>query len=172
MKPINNLQDLLLEQLKDCYDSELQQIEAFPQLMEKSQSLQLKNAIKLSLEKSEIHLKRLERMLSKMGIITVEEICEGTLGTMNEIWTLMSRITDKNVLDAAIITCVQHIHHHDIAGYGTICAFAKALGNFEMASTIHEMLEEEKNIDKMLTDMAIESINFKARDKDFMEATI
>jgi ferritin-like metal-binding protein YciE len=92
----------------------------------------------------------------------VGELCEGALGLFHETWELLKRCTDPQVADAAVITAIQHLHHHDIAGYGTLCAFSKALELDEIAHELHDMLEDEKSLDKLLSEMAKNSINRRA----------
>jgi ferritin-like metal-binding protein YciE len=88
---------------------------------------------------------------------------------INEIWKLMKRSTTPEVKDAAIITAIQHIHHYDIAGYGSLSAYAKSLGLYESAHILHDMLEEEKEIDISLKFMALENINMKANKEESID---
>jgi ferritin-like metal-binding protein YciE len=66
------------------------------------------------------------------------------------------------VRDAAIISAAQKIEHYEIASYGTLCAFAKVLGLEEVADLLEQTLEEEKEADSKLTDVAESSVNFEA----------
>ena len=65
------------------------------------------------------------------------------------------------VKDAAIIGAAQRVEHYEIAGYGTVRAFAELLGENEHISLIDETLEEEKQADEKLTQLA-EEINSEA----------
>ncbi|MDW7694198.1 DUF892 family protein [Flammeovirgaceae bacterium SG7u.111] len=163
MEPINNLKELLKEMLKSCYDSELLQLEAFPKLIDKAYSPELKKAIQSSYEHSKRHLDKMEEIFIRMKVSPVGEVCESTVGQLNETWRLMERIQEPGVQDAAIVTLVQHIHHHDIAGYGTMSAFANAVGYYETSEALHQMLEEEKEMDEELTKMAIQKLNKRAK---------
>jgi ferritin-like metal-binding protein YciE len=159
MKPISNLRDLFIEQLKDRYDSEMQQIEAFPAMMEKASATELKRLILTSIRRSKMHLTKIEKFFYELGIDPVGDVCEGSISMINEAWKLMNRTTSPAVTDAALITSIQHIHHYDIAGYGTLSAYAKILGYDGMAMALHDMLEEEKNLDLSLKMMALSTIN-------------
>jgi len=162
MEAINNLFDLFVKQLKDRYDSEQQQLESFPKMMQKASSIELKHVIDLSIARSKEHLELLEGIFRKLHIDPVSELCEGSISMINEAWQLMERATSREVRDAAIITSIQHIHHYDIAGYGSLSAYALALDLDEVAHLLHDMLNEEKNIDGLLKDMAVRSINKRA----------
>ncbi len=162
MEPLNNLYDLFTKQLKDRFDSEQQQFEAFPNMMKRASSIELKRTIKLSIEGSRLHMQKLEQVMNKLHIDPVSELCEGSISMINETWALMERTTTPEVTDAALIVAIQHIHHYDIAGYGSLSAFARALDLDEIAHTLHDMLAEEKNLDALLKEMALKSINRKA----------
>lgn len=162
MEPINNLRDLFVELLKDRYDSEQQQVEAFPKLMQEASATELKKMIQKSIDCSSRHMLKLQEIFKKVKMYPEGDICEANLSMINEIWKLMKRSTTPEVKDAAIITAIQHIHHYDIAGYGSLSAYGKSLGLYEASHMLHDMLEEEKEIDIALKMMAVESVNKKA----------
>lgn len=162
MEPINNLHDLFVELLKDRYDSEQQQVEAFPKLMQEASTTELKHIIQNSIDCSTRHIFKLKGIFRKVKRYPEGDICEANLSMISEIWKLMKRSTNSDVKDAAIITAIQHIHHYDIAGYGSLSAYAKALGYYEASHILHDMLEEEKEMDTTLKMMAVENVNEKA----------
>src|SRR5438270_4611736 len=79
--------------------------------------------------------------------------------------TLEEDISDENVQDAAIIAAAQRVEHYEIAGYGTARTFANLLGEDEAASLLEQTLEEEKETDAKLTELA-EGINVAAEHED------
>jgi len=68
-------------------------------------------------------------------------------------------------MDAAIIGAAQRVEHYEIAGYGTVRAFAELLGENEHISLIEETLNEEKEADEKLTQLAQE-INSQAGNEE------
>jgi ferritin-like metal-binding protein YciE len=58
------------------------------------------------------------------------------------------------VLDAALIGAAQRVEHYEMAGYGTVIAFAGELGQSKHVSLLNETLEEEKETDEKLTGLA------------------
>jgi ferritin-like metal-binding protein YciE len=60
-----------------------------------------------------------------------------------------------------LIGAAQRVEHYEMAGYGTVSAFAKVLGESEHVTLLDETLEEEKETDEKLTDLASD-INSKA----------
>ena len=65
-----------------------------------------------------------------------------------------------------IIAASQKIEHYEIATYGTLCAFAKTLGEDDAVALLEETLSEEKEADVTLTEAAYNSINFEASEED------
>ncbi len=162
MNPIKDLRDLFVEQLRDRYDAETQKSEAFLKLHAKAQSTALKQAVSMCVSHAKDHAKKVERLLNTLHEDPVGEICEGTVGLINEAWELLARCIDREISDAAIITSIQHIHHHGIAGYGTLCAFANAMRMEEAARVLHDILDDEKGLDRLLSELAADSINNRA----------
>jgi ferritin-like metal-binding protein YciE len=71
-------------------------------------------------------------------------------------------------MDAALIGAAQRVEHYEIAAYGTVCAFAKELGESDQAELLSETLEEEKETDEKLTELAGE-INTEANGEESAE---
>lgn len=60
------------------------------------------------------------------------------------------------VMDAAIIGAAQRVEHYEIAAYGTARAFAEILGENEHVSLLQQTLDEEKQTDQKLMELAQE----------------
>jgi len=67
------------------------------------------------------------------------------------------------VMDAALIGAAQRVEHYEIAAYGTLLEFANVLGETDAASLLEETLNEEKETDEKLTELAKE-INSQANE--------
>ena len=67
-----------------------------------------------------------------------------------------------DVLDAAIISMIQHMEHYEIAGYGCARAFAEVLDEAGVAELLQETLEEEEECDRRLTKLAETVVNVDA----------
>jgi hypothetical protein len=73
---------------------------------------------------------------------------------------------DGSVLDAALIGAAQKVEHYEIASYGTVRTLAQTLGNNEVAELLEETLDEEKEADQRLTQIAESSINSEAASEE------
>ena len=158
-----NLRDLLEHEVQDLYSAETQIIEALPKMAEQASDSQLKKAFQMHLEQTREQKKRLEQVAKKMGFKPEGEKCKGMEGLLKEGQSVMKEIKDKEVLDAALIGAAQRVEHYEIAGYGTARYYAKMLGENEVERLLGQTLEEEKDTDEKLNDIAIERVNQKAQ---------
>ena len=160
----NSLRELFVEELRDLYDAENQLIKALPKMAEGSSSPELREAFEEHLEQTRNHATRLEKIFAGLGEKPKAEKCKGMEGLVKEGSDLLKEDDfDPEVKDAAIIGAAQRVEHYEIAGYGTVRTFAELLGEDEAVSLLEETLEEEKETDQKLTELA-EQINVVAQE--------
>lgn len=159
---LNNLKDLLVHELKDLYNAEQQLIKAMPKMAEATSSDELKRALKDHMRETETQIERLEKVFSILGDKPTGEKCKAMEGIIKESQDMIQERADKNVMDAAIISMAQRVEHYEIAGYGTVCTYAKQLGMHDVLDLLQLTLDEEKNADQKLTYLAEHNINVKA----------
>jgi ferritin-like metal-binding protein YciE len=158
---LESLNELLLEQLRDLYDAEHQLIKALPKMAEASNSDELRQAFEEHLEQTRGHAERLETIFENLGEKAKAKKCKGMEGLIKEGSETMEEDMDEDVKDAGIIAAAQRVEHYEIAAYGTARTFATLLGDREAASLLEQTLEEEKETDARLTEIA-EQINVEA----------
>jgi len=158
----NSLRDLYVEQLKDLYDAEHQLIKALPKLAEASSSDELRNAFEEHLDKTRQHAQRIEQIFEGMGQKAKAQKCKGMEGLVREgSEVIKEEDIDGEVKDAALIAAAQRVEHYEIAGYGTVRTYANLLGENEAANLLQQTLDEEKEADQTLNEIA-EQINVEA----------
>jgi ferritin-like metal-binding protein YciE len=157
-----NLQDLLVENLKDLYSAENQILKALPKAAKKVENEELRAALEEHVEQTRGHVERLEQVLSKMGEKGGGKKCHGMEGLLEEAKELLEEDADPDVLDAGLIVDCQKVEHYEIAGYGSAVTFCKLLGDQESARLLAQTLDEEKAADRKLTEIAESSINIEA----------
>lgn len=160
---LNNLNDLFIHELKDLYNAEQQITKALPKMAKLASSADLKRAFETHLRETEKQIERLDMVFNKLGMKATGEKCKAMEGIIKEAQDMMSENADSDVMDAALIACAQRVEHYEIAGYGTVCTYAKQLGQREILEMLHTTLEEEKATDMKLTDIAETKINVKAQ---------
>lgn len=159
---IENLNQLFVEQLRDLYDGEQQITVALPKLIEKASNPELKSALEEHLEVTRRQITRLEGIFQQLNEKPTGESCKGMKGVIAEGDHVVGKAEDPAVRDASIITSAQRVEHYEMAGYGTVKTYARQLNMPEIAVILEEILEEEKEADETLSDLA-ESVNIEAK---------
>jgi len=160
--PPENLDELLVEELKDLYSAESQLVKALPRLAKKAGDVELRTAFQEHLNQTEVHVIRLERVCELLDCKPRGKKCVAMEGLIEEGKEEMEEISDHDVLDAALIGAAQKVEHYEIAAYGTARTHALRLGYVEAASILQQTLEEEGDADKKLTRIAESHVNAEA----------
>jgi ferritin-like metal-binding protein YciE len=159
---LNSLRDLFIDELRDLYDAENQITEALPKLIEKAQFPELKSALQEHLEVTRGQIRRLETIFERLNEKPTGESCKGMKGLIKEGDDMATRDGSQSVIDAAIISAAQRVEHYEMAGYGTVRTYAELLGENEFANLLQQTLDEEKEADQTLSQIA-KTINVQAR---------
>lgn len=159
---LQTLKDLYISELKDLYSAENQILKALPQMIKKSTHTALKRAFTAHEGQTRQHAKRLERICKELGVSPKGKKCEGMEGLIKEAKGLIKERPDKDVLDAGLIAAAQHVEHYEMAGYGCVRTYARALGYADQATVLQQTLDEEGDTDKLLTSIAESRINIDA----------
>jgi ferritin-like metal-binding protein YciE len=159
---VKTLEDLFYETLKDIYYAEKKLVKTLPKMAKKASAPELREAIEAHLSETEIHVDRLEKIFNVIDKRAAAKKCEALEGLLKEAEEVMSEIEDKETLDAAIISSAQTVEHYEIARYGTLATWAGELGHNAAVQLLEETLQEEKNADEKLSDLAEDAVNQKA----------
>ena len=156
------LRQLFEDELKDIYWAEKALTKAIPKMIKKATSQELIDALEEHLEVTKGQVARCEKAFELLGKPARAKKCEAMEGLTKEGEEIMESTAEGVVRDAGIISAGQKIEHYEIASYGTLCAFAKVLGEDEIAQLLEQTLNEEKEADQTLTQVAESSINVEA----------
>jgi len=159
--PTEGLRELYVDQLKDLYNAENQLVKALPKMAKASSSEELREGFEEHLEQTKGHVQRLEQIFKMLNENPKGKRCRGMEGLVEEGSEIMQEDFEDALLDAALIGAAQRVEHYEIATYGTLRAFAEELGESEHISLLEETLEEEKETDEKLTELA-KQINAEA----------
>jgi ferritin-like metal-binding protein YciE len=166
-----NFHDAFLDELRDMYDAEKQLVKALPKLADAASDASLRKAFTSHLKETQGHVTRLERVFDSLDEKPRGKHCDGIAGIIDEGKTIMDEEFDDATMDARLIAAGQRSEHYEIASYGTLVAWARAMGHTEAVSLLEDNLEEEKAADKKLTALAKDGINETAADGAPMRAT-
>ena len=161
-KDIKSLDDLFVHQLQDIYYAEHQITKALPKMISLATDPQLKSGFEQHLRETQNQIKRLEQVFQMHGHQPKQVDCPAIDGIIKEANQISGEISDKEVLDAALVASAQAVEHYEITRYGTLITWAKQLGRSDCASLLQQNLDEEKATDAKLTAMAERRVNLKA----------
>lgn len=164
MAEAGTLHDAFIDELRDTYDAERQLTKALTKLAESAGDPQLREAFQTHLAETEGQIERLEQVFASIDEKVQGKHCEGIAGIIEEGKSIMEEDFDEATMDACLIAAGQRAEHYEMAAYGTLVAWARAMGHEEAADLLQETLDEEKAADQKLTALAESGINQGAAD--------
>src|SRR5690349_5029611 len=156
------LHKAFVDELRDAYDAEKQLVKALPKLARAASSEALKSAFSDHLEETRGHVDKLEQVFASIEERARGKHCDGIAGIVEEGEAIMEEDFDSATMDACLIAAGQRSEHYEMAAYGTLAAWATAMGHREAAGLLAEILEEEKAADEKLNALAEGGINREA----------
>lgn len=157
-----DLKALFVDSLKDIYWAENALVGALPKMAANATAPGLSSAILEHLAITQNQVARLQKIFDLLGEKAEGKKCEAMAGLLKEGDGILEETTPGAVRDAGIIAASQKIEHYEIATYGTLVAFAKALGENDAAKLLTQTLAEEKEADCILNDVALNNVNIVA----------
>jgi ferritin-like metal-binding protein YciE len=157
---VKGFKKLFIDELKDIYWAE----KALAKVISKITSDDLIDAFEDHVAETEQQLTRLEEVFSALGVKAEAKKCEAMVGLIKESEQIIDETEEGPVRDAGIISAVQKIKHYEIATYCTLRSFATALSEVEAESLLEDILNEEKDMDEKLSELAESLINVEAMD--------
>lgn len=154
------LMELFVGELQDLYSAENQLIKALPKMAKAATSDDLRAGFEHHLEQTKEHARRIEEICSELGEKPTGKKCGGMEGLIGEGKEMMDEF-EGDLLDAALISAAQRVEHYEIAAYGTVRTYAELLSQDRAVELLEETLEEEKETDQKLTELA-DAINVEA----------
>jgi len=161
-KDIKTLDDLFVHTLRDIYYAEQQIAKNLPDMVEKATEQSLKTGFQTHLAETKNQITRLEQVFKMHGVEAKGVDCPAIDGILKEAKEVAGEVDDKTVLDAALIAAAQAVEHYEITRYGTLIAWAKQLDRGDAIELLEANLEEEKNADLLLSQIAEAAVNEKA----------
>ena len=161
-----NLEDLYKHQLRDLYSAETELIAALPRMAKKASNPDLQQAFESHLEETKRHKVRLDEIFERMGESPKGETCKAMKGLIAEAESfigdarkLFGSDSPSSVMDAGLIAEAQRVEHYEISAYGTVATYAETLGHLNDHKLLSATLQEEKQADSKLNELAKSMIN-------------
>jgi len=166
MAGISTLQELYVDELKDLWSANHQMAKALKKITKNASNEKLIDMLKSSQGGIAGHTELLKELIETQDEKLKKEHCKGMEGLVAEAikHTIDEAPQDGPVLDAAIIAQYQRMTHYGITGFGTVAAFAKALGLQDDADKLEAAVKEIHSADDLMTDIAESAVNAEAVD--------
>jgi ferritin-like metal-binding protein YciE len=159
MAETGTLHDAFIDELRDTYDAEKQLTKALPKLAKAASNPKLRKAFETHLQETQGQIERLEQVFESLDEKVRGKHCDGIAGIIEEGKSIMEEDFDEATMDACLIAAGQRAEHYEMAAYGTLVAWAQAMGHDEAAKLLQQTLDEEKATDEKLSGLAEGGIN-------------
>jgi ferritin-like metal-binding protein YciE len=161
------LHEFFLDSLKDIYYAEKAIAKALPKMKKSASSEQLASAFEDHLAVTKEQISRLEQVFESLDEKAKGKKCEAIEGLIKEAESIIEDTEDgTSTRDVGLIMAAQKVEHYEIATYGGLHQLAITLGHEEAADLLMQTLEEEKETDVLLTQIAENDINYQAAEED------
>ena len=164
MAEAETLHDAFIDELRDTYDAEKQLTKALPKLAKAATNTKLRAAFEAHLKETQGQIERLEQVFESLDEKVRGKHCDGIAGIIEEGESIMEEDFNETTMDACLIAAGQRAEHYEMAAYGTLVAWAQAMGHTRAAKLLKQTLDEEKAADKKLSGLAEGGINQGAAD--------
>lgn len=159
---METLEKLFEDTLRDIYYAEKAILKNLPKMARKAASEDLGSAFEEHIEQTEGQVVRLERIFEMIGKAPRGKRCPAIDGLAEEAGEIIDEAKDDTVRDAGMLAAAQAVEHYEISRYGTLAAWADKLGMSDAADLLRETLQEEKDTDAKLSELALSEINIEA----------
>lgn len=163
---METLEKLFEDTLRDIYYAEKAILKNLPKMARKAKSSELSSAFEEHIEQTEGQVERLEQIFEMIGKAPRGKRCPAIDGLAEEAGEIMQEAKDEPVRDAGMLAAAQAVEHYEISRYGTLAAWADKLDMSEAAELLRTTLQEEKDTDAKLSELALSEINVEADKED------
>jgi ferritin-like metal-binding protein YciE len=162
-----SLEKFFVDGLKDIYWAEKALTKALPKMQKATTTRELKTAFVNHLAQTKEQIVRLEKVFELVGKKAQAKKCEAMEGLIKESEGLIAETEAGSLTrDVALIMAAQKVEHYEIATYGGLAQLAKTLGRDNAKELLGQTLQEEKDTDMLLTQIAENHINEDAEAED------
>jgi ferritin-like metal-binding protein YciE len=160
------LEKFFMDSLKDIYWAEKHLVKALNKMQKNATNEELKSAFEEHRSQTEEHVARLEQVFEALGKKAMGKKCEAMEGLTAEAESIIEETKeDTQTRDAALIMAAQKVEHYEIATYGGLVQLAKTLQQKKIADILAQTLQEEKETDEKLTQIAESTSNVQAAEE-------
>ncbi|SOD14144.1 ferritin-like domain-containing protein [Pedobacter xixiisoli] len=160
--PNAHLHDLFVDELRDILGAERQLLKGLKKMADKAVGENLKNAFTAHHAETEEQIERLKQVFASIDLSARGKKCKAMEGLLNEAEEIMEEFEGDEALDAALIAAAQKVEHYEIATYGCLVTYATLMQHEEARGLLQTTLDQEKDTDSKLTEIAMSEANVAA----------
>lgn len=161
-----SLKEVLIDEMRDLYSAENQQVKALPKVIKEISDDKLKTSMTEHLEQTKSQVLRLREVFEHLGKKPTGKHCSGMEGCIDELTEAVGEDTEGALKDAGIIGAALRTEHYEIAGYSAALAMAKTLKEEEVVKLLNEILHEEQTVAKNILSEATSILKQAATQED------
>lgn len=161
------LRSFFEDEIKDIYWAEKNIVKTLPKMKKAATSEKLQEAFENHLQQTQTHVERLDQVFEILGKKAQAKKCDAMAGIIEEGEGIISE-TDKgtSTRDVGLILAAQKVEHYEISTYGGLAQLATTLGLEDVADLLKQTLQEEKETDELLTEIAESDVNYQAAEEE------
>jgi ferritin-like metal-binding protein YciE len=159
---ISNFKDMYLAELQELVSVEEQLTDALLRMAAAASHPALKDALVDHHAETAAQKERLVSILQKHGANPTAHTDQAMQALVNETKKMLTMLKGDDLRDAGLIASVQKLEHYEIAAYGSAAALAGQLELRDDQNMLYQGLEEEREVDALLTDIAKGEVNADA----------
>jgi ferritin-like metal-binding protein YciE len=137
------LREVMLEELRDLYSAENQLVKALPKLAKAAEDEELEQAFSEHLKETKGQVERLKQVFLLLEEKPTGKHCNGMEGLVEEGKEAIDEEEEGEAYDIGLVGAAARVEHYEIAGYTTVIAMLKGLGQEQAAGQLEESLTEE-----------------------------
>ncbi len=154
IEKLPDLRALYIRQIRLLLSAEEQMVRELPRMIELATDLQVKEGIQSHLQETETQVARLRDILNHIAGEAEPLKCNVVAALFAEAEDMAEDSSHDEVRDAALIASMQRIEHYEMAAYGSVRHFARALGRDGEAEALDQTIHEESHADHLLAGIA------------------
>lgn len=150
------LQELLVDELKDLLSAEGQLVKTLPKLAKAAHNPKLKAAFEKHAQETQGQVDRLKQIFEVLGESARAKPCKAMQGLVEEGIEKVEEGKEKeeSISDLGLVAAAQKVEHYEIASYGTARALAERIGAKKVVKLLEQTLKEEEKTDLLLTKLS------------------
>lgn len=157
--PLKSPQDLLALELKEIHSAERQLSRALPKMKKVVSSEELGALLDRRREQAAQLIEAIDESLEEMGTTKGRVKNVAIEGLIEDVNQHADDIQNPAMLQAAVVGSVQKIEHYCIAAWGTAASLGRLFEQEKAVTAMEQALEEGKQLDQELTQLAESEIN-------------